>query len=132
MFAIVAGAADFLGSHLVDRLLDDGMEVLGIDNLMTGSLRNLERAQTDSRLPLRPEIPRRIKAHADIIFNLCTISPKHYQSDPYATVTTSVLGRSSSSKLRGADLVRIVHASTSEVYGDPLVHPAEEYWGNVN
>jgi UDP-glucuronate decarboxylase len=133
--AVVTGAAGFVGSHLVDRLLGEGYEVVGVDNLMTGDLTNLASAVRDPHFHLQiGDVRERLPVYAEVIFNLaCPASPVHYQSDPYATLTSSVLGAMRCvEQARGTKCI-IVHASTSEVYGDPEVHPQpESYWGNVN
>lgn len=132
---LVTGAAGFIGSHLVDRLLAEGYEVVGLDNLMTGDLENLESAGRDPRFHLEiGDVRETLHVYAEIIFNLaCPASPVHYQSDPYATLTSSVLGALRLVEHARSRRCRIVHASTSEVYGDPLVHPqTEDYFGHVN
>jgi UDP-glucuronate decarboxylase len=132
---LVTGAAGFIGSHLVDRLLAEGFEVVGLDNLMTGDLGNLEAAGRDARFHLEiGDVRETLHAYAEVIFNLaCPASPVHYQSDPYATLTSSVLGAMRLVEHARSRRCRIIHASTPEVYGDPLVHPqTEDYFGNVN
>jgi UDP-glucuronate decarboxylase len=139
---LVAGGAGFIGSHLCDALLAEGNEVICLDNMQTGrraNLRHLEReprfdlieADIVAPLPARLKTPR-FKAAA--IFNLaCPASPPHYQANPEHTLLTSVVGTQALLSLAERTGGRFVLASTSEIYGDPLVHPqTEAYWGNVN
>ncbi len=135
MRILVTGAAGFLGSHLVDRLLRDGHEVLGVDNLYTGSKANIEHLSGKSRFEfLRHDITFPLYVEVDAIYNLASpASPVHYQRDPVQTIKTNVLGAVNMLGLAKRLGIPIFQASTSEVYGDPDVHPQpESYWGRVN
>jgi UDP-glucuronate decarboxylase len=135
MKILLTGAAGFLGSHLTSKLLHEGHEVMGIDDLSTGSIKNLTQAlahpsfkfiEHDVRVPYKAEI--------DAILNFaCPASPKNYQLDPVRTIETNFLGIINMLHLAKEQGARIIQASTSEVYGDPTVSPQPEtYWGNVN
>jgi len=135
MRILVTGAAGFLGSHLVDRLLRDGHEVLGVDNLYTGSKANIEHLSGNSRFEfLRHDVTFPLYVEVDAIYNLASpASPVHYQRDPVQTIKTNVLGAVNMLGLAKRLGIPIFQASTSEVYGDPDVHPQpESYWGRVN
>jgi UDP-glucuronate decarboxylase len=132
---LVTGGAGFVGSHLIDRLLDQGHEVLCIDNLFTGSKRNIDHLHNNSRFELmRHDVTFPLYVEVDEIYNLaCPASPIHYQHDPVATTKTSVHGAINMLGLAKRLKCKIFQASTSEVYGDPSIHPQpEEYWGHVN
>ena len=132
---LVTGGAGFLGSHLIDRLLEQGHEVVCADNLFTGSKRNIEHLHGHPRFEfMRHDVTFPLYIEADEIFNLaCPASPIHYQHDPVQTTKTSVHGAINMLGLAKRLRCRIFQASTSEVYGDPSVHPqTESYWGNVN
>jgi UDP-glucuronate decarboxylase len=133
--ALVTGGAGFLGSHLCDRLLADGNEVVCLDNLFTGSKRNIEHLHGNPRFEfIRHDVTFPIFLEVDEIYNLaCPASPVHYQHDPVQTTKTSVHGAINMLGLAKRLKCRIFQASTSEIYGDPAVHPQPEgYWGNVN
>ena len=135
MRVLVTGASGFLGSHLTDRLLKNGHEVLAVDNLFTGSRKNLEHALSNPNLELmRHDVTFPLCVEVDAIYNLASpASPIHYQRDPVQTTKTNVLGSVNMLGLAKRLRVPIFQASTSEVYGDPEVHPQPEtYWGNVN
>lgn len=134
--ALVTGGAGFLGSHLCRRLLSDGFEVVALDNLYTGSRRNVEDLLSNPafRLVEGDVIDFTTDETFDQIYNLaCPASPVHYQSRPIFTTRTSVLGILNMLELAKRCSARLLHTSTSEIYGDPVVHPqVETYWGNVN
>jgi len=135
MRILVTGGAGFIGSHLCERLLADGHDVLCLDNLFTGRRANIMQLLDDHRFELiRHDVIEPILLEVDQIYNLaCPASPIHYQYNPVKTVKTSVMGMINMLGLAKRVRARILQASTSEVYGDPLVHPQpEEYWGNVN
>jgi UDP-glucuronate decarboxylase len=135
MKVLVTGGAGFLGSHLCEKLLDSGHEVLCVDNLFTGSKENIKHLLTNPSFEfLRHDVTFPLYVEVDQIYNLaCPASPKHYQSDPAQTTKTSVIGAINMLGLAKRTGARILQASTSEVYGDPEVHPQpEEYWGKVN
>lgn len=132
---MVTGGAGFLGSHLCKRLLDDGNEVLCVDNFFTGRKQNIqELLNNDNFTLLTHDITESLDVEVDQIYNLaCPASPIHYQFDPIQTTKTSVIGALNMLELAKRLKVRILQASTSEVYGDPDVHPQpESYWGKVN
>ena len=135
MRCLVTGGAGFLGSHLCERLLNDGHEVLCLDNYFTGRLQNVSHLQDNRNFELiRHDVTEPILLEVDRIFNLaCPASPVHYQFNPVKTIKTSVMGAINMLGLAKRVHARILQASTSEVYGDPAVHPQkEDYWGNVN
>ncbi|OBI19750.1 UDP-glucuronic acid decarboxylase family protein [Mycobacterium sp. E2497] len=139
MRALVAGAAGFLGFHLCDRLRRDGMEVVGLDNFCTGSRANVQRLAGDPGFSFfehditRP-VDSAVSGPLDVIFNMaCPGSPRAYQRDPLSTLDTNYVGTRNLLELARESGATILQASTSEVYGDPAIHPqAESYWGNVN
>ncbi len=132
---LVTGGAGFLGSHLCEKLLEGGAQVLCVDNFFTGSRDNVEHLLPNPRFELmRHDITFPLHVEVDAIYNLaCPASPIHYQHDPVATTKVSVLGALNMLGLAKRTGAKILQASTSEVYGDPSVHPQPEaYWGNVN
>jgi UDP-glucuronate decarboxylase len=135
MRILVTGGAGFIGSHLCERLLSEGHEVVCLDNFFTGRRENVYRLMDSKRFELlRHDIIEPILLEVDQIYNLaCPASPVHYQYNPVKTVKTSVMGAINMLGLAKRVRARILQASTSEVYGDPDVHPQpESYWGNVN
>jgi UDP-glucuronate decarboxylase len=132
---LVTGGAGFLGSHLIDRLLEQGHEILCVDNLFTGTKRNVDHLHNHPRFEfMRHDVCFPLYVEVDEIWNLaCPASPVHYQHDPVQTTKTSVHGAINMLGLAKRLRVKIFQASTSEVYGDPEIHPQiEDYWGNVN
>jgi len=132
---LITGGAGFIGSHLCERLLERGEQVLCLDNFFTGRKENIAHLLTNPRFELiRHDITQPILVEVDRIYNLaCPASPVHYQFNPVKTIKTNVMGALNTLGLAKRVKARILQASTSEVYGDPTVHPQEEaYWGNVN
>lgn len=132
---LVTGGAGFLGSHLCDRLISDGHDVICLDNFFTGTKQNIEHLLAHPRFEfMRHDITFPLYVEVDEIYNLaCPASPIHYQHDPVQTTKTSVHGAINMLGLAKRLKCRVFQASTSEVYGDPSVHPqTEDYWGNVN
>lgn len=132
---LVTGGAGFIGSHLCDRLIERGAEVLCVDNFYTGRLRNIAHLRGNPAFDvLRHDVTFPLSVEVDQIYNLaCPASPVHYQFDPVQTTKTSVMGAINVLGLAKRLKVKVLQASTSEVYGDPTMHPQrEEYWGNVN
>lgn len=135
MRIVVTGGAGFIGSHLCERLLGDGHQVICLDNFFTGRRENIEHLFDHRRFELlRHDVIEPILLEVDQIYNLaCPASPIHYQYNPVKTVKTNVMGALNMLGLAKRVRARILQASTSEVYGDPHVHPqTEDYWGNVN
>ena len=139
--ALVTRGAGFLGSHLCERLLNEGYRVVAIDNLYTGSRANMRSfAKNKNFTFVKADVTdlrtgdARLKTKFDEIYNLaCPASPVHYQAKPFLTTMTSIRGALLCLELAQRDGAKMLHCSTSEVYGDPIVHPQEEhYWGNVN
>ena len=135
MRALVTGGAGFLGSHLCDRLVKEGHHVLCVDNYFTGSKKNIEHLLDHKNFEvMRQDVCFPLYVEVDEIYNLaCPASPYYYQWDPIQTMKTSVIGSYNLLGLAKRTGAKILQASTSEIYGDPKVHPQpEEYWGNVN
>ena len=132
---LVTGGAGFLGSHLCERLIDEGHEVICLDNFFTGNKRNVAHLLNNPKFEImRHDVIQPVYAEVDWIFNMaCPASPIHYQRDPVRTIKTSVMGALNTLGLAKRNGARILQASTSEVYGDPKVHPqSEDYRGAVN
>jgi UDP-glucuronate decarboxylase len=132
---LVTGGAGFLGSHLIDRLLDQGHDVLCVDNLFTGTKQNIDHLHGNPRFEfMRHDVCFPLYVEVDEIYNLaCPASPIHYQHDPIQTTKTSVIGAINMLGLAKRLRCKIFQASTSEIYGNPSIHPQpESYWGNVN
>ncbi len=132
---LVTGGGGFIGSHLCERLLEEGNDVICLDNFFTGAKENIRRLLSNPSFELlRHDITQPLSVEVDAIFNLaCPASPVHYQRDPVQTAKTNVIGAINMLDLARRLKIPVLQASTSEVYGDPKVHPqTESYWGNVN
>ncbi len=132
---LITGGAGFIGSHLCERLLNAGHDIICLDNFFTGTKENILHLMDDHRFELlRHDITREVFLEVDEIYNLaCPASPIHYQYNPIKTIKTSVMGAINLLGMAKRTKAKIMQASTSEVYGDPTVHPQrEDYWGNVN
>lgn len=132
---LITGGAGFIGSHLCERLLGEGNDVICLDNYFTGSKDNIRHLLDNKNFELvRHDVTEPFRAEVDEIYNLaCPASPVHYQYNPIKTIKTSVMGALNMLGLAKRTKAKILQASTSEVYGDPAVHPQpESYWGNVN
>lgn len=132
---LITGGAGFIGSHLIDRVLSQGHEILCVDNLFTGTKRNIDHLHNHPRFEfLRHDVTFSLYVEVDEIYNLaCPASPIHYQRDPVQTTKTNVHGAINVLGLAKRLGCKVLQASTSEVYGDPAIHPqTEDYWGNVN
>lgn len=132
---LVTGGAGFLGSHLTERLLSKGQEVIVVDNFFTGNKKNIQAFRKDSNFEfIRHDVMNPLYVEVDEIYNLaCPASPVHYQHNPVQTTKTSVYGSLNMLGLAKRTGAKILQASTSEVYGDPEIHPqTEDYWGKVN
>jgi len=132
---LVTGGAGFIGSHLCERLVNEGNDVICLDNFFTGSKDNIRHLIGNSRFELvRHDVTKEFYAECDKIYNLaCPASPPSYQYNPIKTIKTSVMGAINMLGLAKRCKAKILQASTSEIYGDPQIHPqVEEYWGNVN
>ncbi|MEI6825842.1 MAG: UDP-glucuronic acid decarboxylase family protein [Desulfuromonadales bacterium] len=135
MRILITGGAGFVGSHLCERMLSEGHDVICLDNFFTGTKKNISHLLDNHRFELvRHDVTEPILLEVDRIFNLaCPASPVHYQYNPVKTIKTSVMGTINLLGLAKRVRARILQASTSEVYGDPHIHPqTEDYWGNVN
>jgi UDP-glucuronate decarboxylase len=135
MKILVTGAAGFLGSNLSQKLLNDGHKVVAVDNMITGNKKNIKKLQRNKNFKfIKHDVIKYKNFNVDGIFNLaCPASPPLYQKNPIHTVKTNVIGASNLLELASKKKIRILQASTSEIYGDPKLSPqTEEYWGNVN
>jgi UDP-glucuronate decarboxylase len=135
MKVLITGAAGFLGSNLCDEFISRGHEVIGLDDLSTGSLENISHLQNKTRFKfVEQDVRKPFSAEVDLILNFaCPASPKHYQSDPVRTIETNFIGIINMLHLAKEKNSILLQASTSEVYGDPAISPQpESYWGNVN